>query len=762
MKIRNLFLLTLAVFTLSLLVVNADTGRAIESRSDTSANAETRRWVVTGPFGGDVRTMIVAPDNPNLLILGTSDGQLFRSTDGAASWRRIKPGIGKRGLSIDDLVIDPRNSQIIYAAAWALADSMNNEMGVFKSEDGGDTWKLLQDTKGLYILSLDMAPTDSNILFAGAKTGLLRSTTGGQIWEKIDTSGYPDIRNINSVACDPTDPQIIYAGTHHLAWKTVDDGKTWKLVQKGVVDDSDIMGITVDSRNAKLVYINACSGIYRSESAGEKFTKVGGIPFSARRTYALLPHPTDPKIVFAGTSEGLWRTKDGGKRWMLLTPKTTVIRSVVVHPDKPNRLTIATDDSGVQISDNLGDTFSDANNGFIHRHILAFLSDEKERGRVLASVYHDGSVGSVFASNDGGETWEPSSKGLGTRDVFTLHQSVENPAVIYAGTNAGVYRSNDRGATWAYVGKETIKQPAKKPARSRRGTRAEATPPVDNSVAVLAPISAVGRYQTVTVQKSSARKTSKPKANAKTTSAAQKSKRPAKKPTPPVEPVGIPTFDLTRQVDGIAEIVDAEGQRVLLAAASDGLYRTMNEKQGWQKVAITGYEGRVFALATHKGTPGRTFIGTRQGIFVSKDFGFTWENLPLNKDGNDPAVKSIALAADDPDNMLIGTNQFVFRSTNGGRSWMKKGGGLPAGDFTSVAINPSNPDEMLVCEYSKGGIYRSTDKGMQWSRIDTELPSNRVWALMFDPFDRNRIYAGSFSSGVYILTIQKGATASGQ
>ena len=765
MKMRIYLILTLVLLMPAFLIVRADDGRAIESLSDSNSKDETRRWEVTGPFGGDVRTMVAAPDNPNLLILGTSDGQLFRSTDGAATWRRIKPGIGKRGLSIDNLVIDPHNSQILYAGAWAVADGMNNEMGVFKSEDGGDTWKLLPDTKGLYILSLDIAPADSNILFAGAKTGLFRSANAGQTWEKIDTSAYPEIHNINSVACDPTNPQIIYAGTHHLAWKTLDDGKTWKLVQKGVVDDSDIMGITVDDHNAKLVYINACSGIYRSDSAGEKFIKVPGIPFSARRTYALLPHPTDPKIVFAGTSEGLWRTKDGGKRWMLLTPKTTVIRAIVIHPDKPKRLYIASDDSGVQVSDNLGDDFTDANNGFIHRHILAFLTDASERGRVLASVYHDGSLGSIFASNDGGETWEASSKGLATRDVFSLHQSIENPAVIYAGTNAGVYRSNDKGATWAYVGKETIKPPTKKPTRTRRGRHAELLVPANNDSATVASSTSIGRYQTVAVQKSSTRKNTKaakPEAKPKA-DATQKSKRPVKKPVEePLEPAGLSLFDLNKQVDGIGEIIDAEGQRVLFAAASDGLYRTIDEKQGWEKVSISGYEGRVFVIATHKGTPGRIYIGTQQGIFVSKDFGFTWENLRLEKNGNDPAVKAIAQATNDPDNMLIGTNQFVYRSTNGGRSWVKKGGGLPAGDFTSVAINPNNPDEMIVCEYSKGGVYRSTNKGTQWARIDAELPTNRVWALMFDPFNQDRIYAGSFSSGVYILTIQKGVTATGQ
>jgi photosystem II stability/assembly factor-like uncharacterized protein len=762
MKIISLFL----VFTFCFLPLSAAAVHAHDDSRETvfipSTKDEVRRWEVTGPFGGDVRTMVVAPDNPDLLYLGTGDGQLFRSTDGATSWQRIKPGIGKRGLVIDNIVIDPRNTQIMYAGTWDGDSSMIGEMGVYKSEDGGLNWKLLKDTKGVHIFSIAISPSDSSFLLAGSKTRLLRSTNAGNNWEKISTEGYPDIRNINSVAVDPRSTDSLYAGTNHLPWQTTDGGKTWSRNVTGMLDDSDIMGITVDQADPKLVYVNACSGIYRSNSAGKQWTKIPGIPFSARRTYALLPHPLQPNVIFAGTSEGLWRAKDGGKRWMLLTSKSTVLRSVVIHPDKPNRVIIATDDFGVQISNDLGNNFTDANNGFINRHILAFMPDTVERRRILASVYHDSSAGSVFASNDGGETWEPSAKGLGVRDVFTFHQSVENPAVIYAGTNAGVYRSDDRGANWSLVGAEPVKvekpekKPARKPAKKKRA--AIIIPSENNSPTQVASTNAIGRYQSVAVQKKSS--SSKPKTQARK----PVTRKPALKPTPPVEeqPTGPPLFTLNRQVDGIAEFADSEGRRWLLAAASDGLYKTADETKGWEKLAISGYDynGRVFSISTHKGIPGKIYIGTKQGLFVSTDFAATWTHL--NQGPTDATVKAIAQAANDPDNILIGTNQFVYRSTNGGRTWIKKGGGLPAGDFTAVAINPYKSDEMMVAEYSKGGIYRSKDKGVSWEKIDGELPSSRVWALMFDPFERDRVYAGSFSSGVYILTIQKGVTASGQ
>lgn len=758
MKMQRVFLvLTLLIAFLPIIAVQADNSDPRETISTSTTKDEVRRWEVTGPFGGDVRTMIAAPDNPDLLYLGTHDGQLFRSTDGALTWNRIKPGIGKRGLSIDNLIIDPRNTQIMYAGTWDTDSSMNNDMGVYKSEDAGATWKLLKDTKGVHIFAVTISPSDSNFLLAGSKTSVLRSINAGKDWEKIETDGYPDIRNINSVAVDPRSNEMIYAGTNHLPWQTSDGGKTWKRNVTGMVDDSDIMGITIDQKDPKLVYVNACSGIYRSTTAGQQWTKIPGIPFSSRRTYAFLPHPTQPNVIFAGTSEGLWRSKDGGKRWMLLTSKNIVLRSIVIHPDKPNRVIIATDDFGVQISNDLGDNFTDANNGFINRHILAFMPDSVDRGRLLASVYHDSTAGSVFASNDGGETWEPSSKGLGVRDVFTFHQSVANPSVVYAGTNSGVYRSNDRGASWAFVGKEAVKveKPEKKPVVRPKAKKRVAVviPTNDNAATPIASSSSViGRYQTVAVQKKSSGKT-------------QSRKPAAKKPVAEAaeeQPMGPALFTLNKQVDGIAEFVDSEGRTVLLAATSDGLYKTLDETRGWEKVYISGYDsyGRVFSISTHKGIPGKIYIGTRQGLYVSTDFAATWTYL--DKGPTDATVKAISQAANDPDNILIGTNQFVYRSTNGGKTWIKKGGGLPAGDYTAAIINPYKSDEMMVAEYSKGGIYRSRDKGVSWEKIDGELPSSRVWALTFDPFERDRVYAGSFSSGVYILTIQKGATVSGQ
>jgi photosystem II stability/assembly factor-like uncharacterized protein len=770
MRRRDLTLPALLFFCMSFFIVcanrmaSADDGPRDVSMS--AAAGEVRQWEVTGPWGGDVRSLIAAPDDSDLLYLGTSDGQIFRSTDGAKTWRRLKPGLERRGLSVDSIVFDPRNSRVMYAGVWAVA--RDEEGGVFKSEDGGEHWKLLDGTRKFSVRSLAVAPSDSNFLVAGSANddpklnGVFRSTDAGKNWERISPEGDKEIRNIESIAINPRDTNVIYVGTWHLPWKTTDAGANWKQTgykANGVIDDSDIFGISIDPTNADLVYLNACSGIYRSNNGGDKWAKIPGIPFSARRTYTLLPHPTKPNVIFAGTSEGLWRSKDGGKRWMLLTSKSVVIRSIVVTPDKPDRVLIATDDYGVKVSDNLGDDFAEANNGFIHRHILAIMPDSAERGRLLASVFHDGTAGSVFASSDGGESWQPSARGLGGRDVFAFYQMPDSPNVIYAGTNTGVFRSNDSGASWSFVGQEEVQpaKPVKKPARRARGRRASFSP-----AELISHPSAVGHFVSAPASKKSAPQRSK--AAGKKTVEKKKPVRAKKKAKPVAEeaaPAGPTLIGLTKQVDDITSFVDGEGRRGLLAATMDGLYRTMDETKGWEKVALAGYEanGRVYSVSTHKDTPKRVFVGTKQGLYISDDGGLTWEHV--DRGPNDMSIKAIAQDPRDAQTVLLGTNQFIFRSTNNGRTWVRRGGGLPSGDFTSVVFNPINPDEVMVAEYSKGGIYRSTDKGYSWERLDatggSELPTNRVWTLTFDPFERDRVYAGSFSSGVYVLTFQRGA-----
>ena len=169
--------------------------------------------------------------------------------------------------------------------------------------------------------------------------------------------------------------------------------------------------------------MSACSGIYRSRDASETWTKLQGIPYTSRRTHVIYQHPTRPQVIFAGTTEGLWVSTDGGKpdSWRRMTSQRTVINAVAVHPDRPERVLLGVDDVGIMVSVDSGESYEASNAGFINRQVRAVMADKAERGRVYAGVIFDRANGGLFVSEDGGGAWRQSMNGMGVaRCLFDL------------------------------------------------------------------------------------------------------------------------------------------------------------------------------------------------------------------------------------------------------------------------------------------------------------------------------------------------------
>ena len=141
-------------------------------------------WRLIGPDGGNVRCLSYDPSDPSRILLGTSAGQLFVSHDGGNSWAPFAHlGTGD-DLVIDHIVFDPTNTQTIYAAGWGLYH--DDEGDVFRSDDGGATWRALPGAHGKSIRALAMAPSDHNTLVIGALDGVFRSRDGGATWDAHD------------------------------------------------------------------------------------------------------------------------------------------------------------------------------------------------------------------------------------------------------------------------------------------------------------------------------------------------------------------------------------------------------------------------------------------------------------------------------------------------------------------------------------------------------------------------------------------------
>jgi photosystem II stability/assembly factor-like uncharacterized protein len=406
-----------------------------------SQNSSPYQWRSIGPFGGDARAFADSAAEPGHVYLGGTNSWVFDSRDGGATWTRLGKVDSSDELIVDSLIVDATDPATLFAGVWRVD---RPEGGLYVSHDAGRSWKAVPQLLGQSVRSLAQAPSDARQLVVGTLDGVFRSRDSGNAWERISPpAGDPlsrEIHEVESLAIDPRNPDVIYAGTWHLPWKTKDGGKTWHNIKQGVIDDSDVFSIILDPERPSTVYASACSGIYKSENGGELFHKVQGIPSTARRTRVLMQDPQHREVVYAGTTEGLYKTRDAGRTWQAMTGPDVIINDIYLDPRQPGRVVLATDRGGVLASDDGGVTFADASHGFSARKVEALVVDTVQGGegaRILAGVVNDKQYGGVFQSTDGGGRWEQAADGLNGRDVFTLAEAKDG--TVLAGTSHGIF-----------------------------------------------------------------------------------------------------------------------------------------------------------------------------------------------------------------------------------------------------------------------------------------------------------------------------------
>ena len=135
------------------------------------------------------------------------------------------------------------------------------------------------------------------------------------------------------------------------------------------------------------MYASACSGIYKSENAGEVFRKIQGIPSTARRTRVLRQDPAHREVVYAGTTEGLYKTVNGGRTFQRMTGPDVIVNDVYVDPANPQRVLLATDRGGVLLSTDAAASFVPMNKGFSERKVEALLVDREDPSRTFMPAW---------------------------------------------------------------------------------------------------------------------------------------------------------------------------------------------------------------------------------------------------------------------------------------------------------------------------------------------------------------------------------------
>ena len=294
---------------------------------------------------GSVGAMAVAPSNPAIIYVGTGDSAprntevtghgMYKSTDAGKTWRYI--GLGETHI-ITWIIVDPNNPEVAYVAALGHLYGPNPDRGVFKTTDGGQTWKkILYVDDGTGAATLAMNPRNPQVLYAsmwqmsrepwnftsgGSHSGIYKTTDGGATWSNITHNpGLPTgIIGNASLAVAPSDPNIVYAmvqakvaGQAGALFRSDDAGGTWKLVnaEQEISQRAFYSGrVWLDPKDPNTLYITAVV-LYVSHDGGKTFSTLPRAPDN----HAMWINPDNPQVMVEGNDNGVSVSLDGGKAW---------------------------------------------------------------------------------------------------------------------------------------------------------------------------------------------------------------------------------------------------------------------------------------------------------------------------------------------------------------------------------------------------------------------------------------------------------------
>ncbi|MDE3179098.1 MAG: glycoside hydrolase [Acidobacteriota bacterium] len=434
------------------------------------------QWRMIGPYrGGRTRAACGVPSEPNVFYVGQVDGGVWRSDDYGRTWKPIFDS--EPSQSIGAIAVAPSNPEIIYVASGeGLArPDLSIGDGIYKSTDAGRTWTHLGLRDGQQFPALAVDPHNPDRLFAAVlghpygpnqQRGIFRSTDGGATWKKVlyidENTGGSDVE------IDPSNPNVVYAtmwevrqgpweynneyqGTKGGIFKSADGGNTWRKLTEGLPKDLVQAYVAIAPSDPSRLYATVGTtekgsyksgeglGIYRSDDAGEHWFRATKDPRPAERIGGGdLPVPkVDPQnanVVYSA-SIVTWRSRDGGKTWTGIrgAPGGDDYQNIWINPQNPEIILLVSD-QGAIVTVNGGRTWSSWYNQPTAQ-LYHVQTTNTFPYRVCSGQQESGSVCISSRGNDGEVTardWHP----VGAIEYGYVAPDPLHPGIIYgAGTN---------------------------------------------------------------------------------------------------------------------------------------------------------------------------------------------------------------------------------------------------------------------------------------------------------------------------------------
>jgi photosystem II stability/assembly factor-like uncharacterized protein len=423
------------------------------------------QWRHIGPFRGSrTKAAVGIPQRPNVFFIGVVNGGVFKTTDYGRTWNPVFDD--QSSGSIGAIAIAPSNPDIMYVGSGEglQRPDLSTGNGIYKSTDGGRTWRHLGLRDGQQIPQIVVDPRNPDRVFVAvlghpygpnAERGLYRSSDGGQTFRRI--LGPDENTGAIDVVMAPDDPNTLYAAlweSRQAPWengvwqgpgsglfKTSDGGETWQRIMSGLPTFAEGLGrigiAIAPSRPSRLfvtVDAGARSGIYRSDDAGGSWTKTSTDVRVHNRGSDFAEVKVDPKnadIVYSG-SIVTWKSTDAGVTWKMIrgAPGGDDYHRIWINPDNPDIILIAAD-QGAIITVNGGESWSSwYNQGTAQMYHVT--TDNSFPYRVCGGQQESGSACVQSRGNDGQITfreWRP----VGVEEYGYVAPDPLDPDIVYGG-----------------------------------------------------------------------------------------------------------------------------------------------------------------------------------------------------------------------------------------------------------------------------------------------------------------------------------------
>ena len=749
------------------------------------------RWRNIGPanFGGRVADIAAIPSPSKTFYVATAGGGIWKTTNAGTTFKPIFDN--QRVVSMGALAIAPSDTNQVWAGTGEQnsRNTIEPGMGIYKSTDGGKTWKLTGLEKTQHIGRIVVHPTNPNIVYVAAlgaawksnpERGLYKTEDGGVTWKLIkvidDSSGFID------VAMDPSNPQVLFASAYQRLrgpyflnsggkgsglWKTTDGGTTWTETKGGGFPETKKgrIGIAISRSNPQIVYAlveadtnpnpkpapgskaQNKSGLYRSDDGGQNWTFRNDQDTRPFYYSQVRVDPKNPDRVYWSSTPVLF-SDDGGKTARSATNTIHVDHHAMwIDPNDPEHIIVGNDGGVAQTWDRGGNYVASTALPIGQFYGVSFdfavpynvCAGAQDNGSWCGPSRHrQGSVGSAF--------WFGYSGG----DGFWTAQDPTDPKIIYGESqNAGITRWNLATGQTSFVGAggsffTRYRQYEDSIIITRGDTTQPETRDMRNRIADLRARQKQDSLISIT------------RFNWETPFFLSPHNKDV------VYVGGNHVFKSTQHGDNMYSIsADLSKQDMKKIDVS-------MKTTGGITVDATGAEtyGTVVALAESYVKPGLLYAGTDDGnVWVTPNDGATWTQIDWKKfpglPSNEVYVSRIEPSHFDTLSWYISFDNhrnndftpYLYATTDGGKNFTSIAATLPTGGPDHVHVvreDPFNRD--LLFAGTSVGAYVSTDRGKSWQKFMSGLPTVPVFDLKIHPRDRELI-AATHGRGVFIVDV---------